>query len=388
MWYNISMKLPLKKRQLLLGAVSLVAICGFFGVLARFSTRARAIDDNNIQKNAGGGQGETEFAEQDGEATGGQGSGTADGQETHFVTFYVDGRKLTVKTAAVTVGEALERAEIKLGEGDKVDPATSEWITSDFNINVYRARPVVVIDGFARKFIMTAAGDPKSAAADAGLTVYDGDEIKQVANTSFLEVGDATVYQITRNGGRLLTIEVDIPYETKNVRDATVAEGKEVVKEQGEVGRKEQVYQVNFVNGVEAERILISETVVKEPVAKIVATGTLQSIRPEWSQCAEWARQAGVSEEDLETALTLIYHESGCRVTSTNASSGAYGIPQALPGSKMASEGTDWETNPITQIKWMIKYVNNRYGGWKEALDFWWCKGECRGVKNKTSYWY
>ena len=44
-------------------------------------------------------------------------------------------------------------------------------------------------------------------------------------------------------------------------------------------------------------------------------------------------------------------------VNATNPSSGAYGIPQALPGSKMASEGSDWRTNPATQIIWAIKYM-------------------------------
>ena len=55
--------------------------------------------------------------------------------------------------------------------------------------------------------------------------------------------------------------------------------------------------------------------------------------------------------------------------------SGAYGIPQALPGSKMAEMGADWETNPVTQIRWMIKYVNERYGGWQHALEVWYSRG-------------
>ena len=338
-------------------------LAGFFSALTRFSTRARAADD----------------VPETGEALGG---------ETHFVTFYADGRKLTVKTAAVTVGEALGRAEITLGEGDKVEPGIEEQIDSNFNVNIYRAHPVMVIDGATRKIVMTAAYDAKSAAAEAGLTIYDGDEIELVPNTDFLEIGDTTVYKITRNGGRMLTVEVDVPYETKRVRDASIAEGKEVIQETGEVGRKEQVYQVNFVDGVEVERILVSETVVKEPVDRVVATGTLSAIRPEWAECMAWAREAGVAEADLEAALTLIYHESGCRVTATNVSSGAYGIPQALPGTKMATMGDDWETNPVTQIKWMKQYVEKRYGGWQQALDFWWCKGECGAVKNKTSYWY
>ena len=80
------------------------------------------------------------------------------------------------------------------------------------------------------------------------------------------------------------------------------------------------------------------------------------------------------AEADLAAAIDLIYHESGCRVNATNASSGAYGIPQALPGSKMASAGSDWETNPVTQIRWMAGYVS-RYGGWQGAIQFWYAHG-------------
>lgn len=54
--------------------------------------------------------------------------------------------------------------------------------------------------------------------------------------------------------------------------------------------------------------------------------------------------------------------ESGWKVSATNPSSGAYGIPQALPAGKMASAGSDWRTNPATQIRWGIGYIADRYG--------------------------
>jgi hypothetical protein len=64
----------------------------------------------------------------------------------------------------------------------------------------------------------------------------------------------------------------------------------------------------------------------------------------------------------------IIMHESKWSITATNPSSGAYGIPQALPGSKMATAGADWKTNPATQIKWALGYVKARYstpcGAW------------------------
>ena len=55
-------------------------------------------------------------------------------------------------------------------------------------------------------------------------------------------------------------------------------------------------------------------------------------------------------------------HESGWSVTAANAGSGAYGIPQALPGSRMASAGPDWQTNAATQIKWGLEYIRDTYG--------------------------
>ncbi|WP_235523377.1 transglycosylase SLT domain-containing protein [Cellulomonas sp. Root485] len=58
----------------------------------------------------------------------------------------------------------------------------------------------------------------------------------------------------------------------------------------------------------------------------------------------------------------LFQRESGWNPAAMNKSSGAFGIPQALPGSKMASAGADWQTNPLTQVRWGVSYINGRYG--------------------------
>ena len=70
----------------------------------------------------------------------------------------------------------------------------------------------------------------------------------------------------------------------------------------------------------------------------------------------------GWGDSEFSCLVSLWNRESGWNYQSQNASSGAYGIPQALPGSKMASEGTDWATNPATQIKWGLGYIQGRYG--------------------------
>ncbi|MGW2047039.1 aggregation-promoting factor C-terminal-like domain-containing protein [Streptomyces sp. NPDC001858] len=71
----------------------------------------------------------------------------------------------------------------------------------------------------------------------------------------------------------------------------------------------------------------------------------------------------------------IVKHESGWDVDATNASSGAYGLVQALPGSKMASAGSDWKTNAKTQIKWGLDYMNSRYGSPVGAWNFWQANG-------------
>ncbi|MFC5661298.1 lytic transglycosylase domain-containing protein [Streptomyces nogalater] len=71
----------------------------------------------------------------------------------------------------------------------------------------------------------------------------------------------------------------------------------------------------------------------------------------------------------------IVSHESGWNPHATNSSSGAYGLVQALPASKMASAGSDWKTNPATQIKWGLDYMNSRYGSPVKAWDFWQANG-------------
>jgi hypothetical protein len=67
---------------------------------------------------------------------------------------------------------------------------------------------------------------------------------------------------------------------------------------------------------------------------------------------------------------TLWHKESGWSLSATNSSSGAYGIPQALPGHKMAAAGADWQTNFQTQVDWGLGYIESRYGSPCSALDF------------------
>ncbi|MEV3931093.1 MULTISPECIES: lytic transglycosylase domain-containing protein [unclassified Streptomyces] len=76
--------------------------------------------------------------------------------------------------------------------------------------------------------------------------------------------------------------------------------------------------------------------------------------------------------DQFQCFSNIVERESGWNYRASNPSSGAYGIMQALPGSKMASAGADWQTNPATQIKWGLSYMNSdRYGSPCAAWSFW-----------------
>jgi hypothetical protein len=74
------------------------------------------------------------------------------------------------------------------------------------------------------------------------------------------------------------------------------------------------------------------------------------------------AADRGWGDAQFSCLNSLWAKESGWRWNADNPSSDAYGIPQALPGSKMSSQGGDWATNPVTQIKWGLSYISSRYG--------------------------
>ncbi|MEU7424101.1 transglycosylase SLT domain-containing protein [Streptomyces sp. NPDC040750] len=88
------------------------------------------------------------------------------------------------------------------------------------------------------------------------------------------------------------------------------------------------------------------------------------------SQIQAMARQM-VAGDQFQCFSNIVDHESSWNYQAVNASSGAYGLFQALPAGKYASAGADWQTNPATQIKWGLNYMNDRYHSPCGAWSFW-----------------
>ena len=195
--------------------------------------------------------------------------------DEHFVTVYDNGKKTTVKTNATTVAEVLERINITLDKSDSVSPNLETAIDADrYFINIYRSRPVVIIDGTTQRLANVTSYNPKTAVRSAGFEVYDDDEIEIATITNFLETGISNAYKIKRGNGTTITIEEDIEYETETIRDYNVPVGSEEVRQLGELGKVKKVYKIKSINGEEKGRELVSTEVIREPVTRIVAIGT------------------------------------------------------------------------------------------------------------------
>ncbi|GAA1917967.1 hypothetical protein GCM10009716_28620 [Streptomyces sodiiphilus] len=120
-------------------------------------------------------------------------------------------------------------------------------------------------------------------------------------------------------------------------------------------------------------RRMVAASVVAATAAGLSLTGvsgSAQAATPAGS-AKEIAREIVGDDAQFQCFANIIERESNWDHTATNPSSGAYGLVQALPATKMESAGSDWKTNPATQIKWGLNYMNERYGSPCDAWKFW-----------------
>ena len=346
----------------------------------------------------------------------------------HHITIHNGKEKLTIRSSAPTVAAVLERADIKVGEYDIVEPGLEEEIKEDnFNINIYRAHEALVIDGHTRKYIKTASMAPAEVAKDAGVELLEADIVEIVPQNNILESGmnvayqvvrakvvnlnfygkatqirtqaktvsaflkeqgissnkeenwisvplnatitDGTAFTVYRQGKQTISVEEDIMYGESITYDFSIDYGKRIVTKAGKIGRRVATYEVEMKDGQEISRTFISNVVTVNPETQYVTVGMKVNLPPGTHQ--DWMAAAGISPSDYGYVNFIMEHEAHWNPIAQNRTSGAYGICQALPGSKMASAGSDWQTNPITQLRWCNGYAIGRYGSWAGAYEFW-----------------
>lgn len=173
-------------------------------------------------------------------------------------------------------------------------------------------------------------------------------------------------------------MKVDVAFEVQATEDPTLATGTKFVQSEGSLGQARVLADVLYVNGEPVRTTEVSRKIIKTPVAEVstVGTGDAKQISVQLATAAKAtgsketnqryaklfiAQEYGWNDKQFTCLVSLWNRESNWRVAARNKRSGATGIPQALPGRKMAAFGSDWKTNAVTQIKWGASYIAKRY---------------------------
>ncbi len=277
----------------------------------------------------------------------------------------LNGQQGTYWTYATTVDGVL--SGLGLGESSiKVSvPQTAAVSRDGLNLTIDTGYDVTVTaDG--QTLSLHAFGTVDNALAEAGLTWDADDLLTPPAGTA---LSDQLAISLVRVDQQTVTRDSPIPFDTQNSSDPDSPQGKVTVVTKGIDGLLTETILQTLHDGAVADEVVTGQAVTAEPVTQVTTTGTKVPETPpvvpagDAQQIAhDMLRQRGWGEDQFSCLVSLWNRESGWRTTAGNRHSGAYGIPQALPGSKMASAGPDWQTNPATQITWGLGYISGRYG--------------------------
>ena len=253
------------------------------------------------------------------------------------MSVYDKGVEKTIVTRAKTVREALKAARIDVDERrDVVEPALDERLVArSYNVNIFRARPVMVVDGQARIRLTTAEQTPAAIAKAAGITLYSEDIVDIHAAENVVASGTNAVLTIKRamplqlnlygslaevrthaktvgallkekrvqlasndtvsmpleapitsgmrldvwrNGKQTITTDEEVAFPVETVRDANRETGQKEVKEAGEKGRRTVTYEIEVQNGKEVSRREIASQVTKQPKKQVEIIGTKNAV--------------------------------------------------------------------------------------------------------------
>ena len=351
-----------------------------------------------------------------------KGAPRADGQR--LISVHEKGETHSFVTAENTLRDAFKKANIDIDEHDLIEPGLDrELVASQYDVNVYRARPVIVVDGAVKKKIISPYQTAEQIAEHAGLELHDEDDVVLAANTDMLHQGagvqvkvdrataftfvlygkKVTAYsqaatvgemlqekkitlgesdtlstgfdtplkegitvELWRNGKQVITEEKSIDFPVEQIKDMDREVGYKEVKTPGEKGKRTVSYEVVMKNGKEVSRREIRSVTTKRPKKQVEIVGGKLSL-PAGSH-EDWMRAGGIASSDYGYVNAIFSQESGWNPAARNPSGLYVGLGQTNP-SNLSSACPNWESDPICQIRFFDGY-KNRYGSWKAAYEF------------------
>jgi resuscitation-promoting factor RpfB len=291
----------------------------------------------------------------------------------------VDGHRRDIWVTTPTVADALRQLGYPASDFSSVS-RDKRLPLSPTRIEVRSPKRVTIVaDGKART-VTTTAASVTELLADLGISV-GGQDLLSATSSSLLRNGERVM--VTRIKSGTVVAKRPLAFPTTHTSDPTMYVGQTKLVKSGKNGVQQVTYAIVHVDGKLIGRTIVKSVVIVKPVAAVVMVGTKPqpgpppiTVDPGSAQdiAKKLAAQRGWGDDQFSCLFQLWGHESGWRVNASNPS-GAYGIPQALPGDKMAAYGADWQTNPTTQIKWGLDYIAGRYSTPCGAWSWWQANG-------------
>ena len=343
----------------------------------------------------------------------------------HLITIYDQGSEKIIISSADTIGHALSEANIAVNKNDLVEPALTEAIIApEYQVNIYRARPVTIVDGNVRQKIVTAYQTPEQVATASGISLYPEDRsvfslesditqgfgeqltITRATAVEFTIYGQASTVRtqgktvgellsekgikigendrvdpavgtaiisglsvkLWREGKQTMTIEEAVPYVVESIEDSNRSIDYRLVQTAGENGLRTVTYEIIVIDGQESSRTEIASVVTKQPSKQVEVIGAMgKYTTPSENESITWNYLIGQGFSRIQTAGIMgnLMQEHGFLTSDT---SGGLGIVQWTGSRKanlMAHDGWD---NIYVQLDFLMSELNGGYVGVKNQL--------------------
>ncbi|MGI8760305.1 MAG: ubiquitin-like domain-containing protein [Jatrophihabitantaceae bacterium] len=309
-------------------------------------------------------------------------------QRGRLLSLDVNGVRKQVWTTAPTVAAAL--AQLGYSTADFTSVSRSARLPLGVtDIAVRTPKLVTVVHDGKSEQVSTTDATVGQLLSDLGIVVGKDDRLSPAATTPLSENAKITVTRVRKG---TVTASAVLPFPTRTASDPNLDSGQTVIVTPGADGLARITYAVVYVDGKMIGKTKIKTVVVRDPVTQVKHIGTRTPPPPASPPASSGAPSAGSGSgsgsggsgppvapgsaqaiarqllaargwgnDQFNCLVSMWDRESGWNVHAANPS-GAYGIPQALPGSKMSSAGPDWQNNAETQIKWGLGYISSRYG--------------------------
>jgi len=343
-------------------------------------------------------------------------------KDGRLITIHDRGIQKIIVSQGTTIGDALTQAGVTIDEGDLVEPAIEQkLIASDYQVNIYRARPVIVIDGNEKTKILTAYQTAEQIVSEAGIKLLDEDRTTLTRNEDILNDGagltlaidraisfNFTLYgktfvarsqastvgemltekgvslksddhvsiskdtilseglaiRVWREGKQIINVDEEIDFDTDIIEDADQLVSYSFVKSIGEKGSRSVSYEVTIQDSVEVGRTEIASIVTRNPKTQIKVIGVKGNYTtPSENETITWNYLIDKGFSKVQTAGIM-----GNLMQEHRFRTDGDGLAQWIGGRKSALYSRPYPNNIYTQLDFLMEELNGSYSYVKNGI--------------------